>query len=73
MKPLDYLTIYAAVLSTILAVPAILEMVRNYLKPLRFICRTYTAYDLKKGKEMEVLNLFDITIANRSKEELFPW
>ncbi|MBI1307767.1 MAG: hypothetical protein GC181_14280 [Bacteroidetes bacterium] len=71
MKPLDYLTIYAAVLSTVLAVPAILDMIRNYLKPLRFICRSYYTYDLKKGKEMEVLNLFDITIVNRSKEELY--
>ncbi|MFZ4798966.1 MAG: hypothetical protein ACOYMA_15805 [Bacteroidia bacterium] len=68
---MDYLALYAAVLSTIISIPVFADLRRNYIKPLRFICLSYSAYDFKKGKDMKILNLFDITIVNRSKEEVF--
>lgn len=68
---MDYIAIYAAVLSTLLAVPVFSDLKRNYISPVRFICRYYSGYDLKKGQDLEILNLFDITIINTSKEDVF--
>ena len=68
---MDFLSIYASILSTFLAIPVGNELIRNFIKPLRFICRSHSVQDVTKGKPMEILNLFDITIVNVSKEDVF--
>ena len=64
------LSIYAAVLSTLLAVPKVLELWRNFFSPIKFICRSYAGMDAKKEdkSDYEMIELFDIVVINKSKE-----
>jgi len=65
----DYLAIYAAILSTLLAFPVIRDLIGMYFRSLRIICIDYTNMSVSKDREeMEISHYFEITIFNRSKE-----
>ena len=71
MEPLDYLSILVAIVSILVAIPTLTQLYRNHFKPIKFICRSYSGVDSQRGKEAIILHLFDITIANNSKEVLY--
>lgn len=68
----EILSIYAAVLSTILAIPTILDIKNNFFKPIRFIIRSHSGIDAIGYDESKWihLHLFDFTIVNLKKESL---
>lgn len=68
----EILAIYGAVLSTILAIPAILKQIKKNIKPLRFICKSFTAQVLEKGQKTSMIkDLFDISIVNTTNEKIY--
>lgn len=70
MKMSIILSIYAAVLSTLLAIPKVIELWKNLFSPIKFICRSFNGIDAKKedAPDFLVIDLFDITVVNISKE-----
>ena len=67
------LGIYAAILSTLLAIPKVKELFKDIYSPIKFLCRTFSGVDAKKEElpKITYLDLFDITIVNKTKENLF--
>jgi len=64
MTTSDYIAVYAAALSTLLAIPTVIDFIKKYFSSLRIICIDATRYEVAKRKEgMEMFHFFDITIS----------
>lgn len=65
------LAIYSSILSTLLATPVIIKLIKKTFYPIRFICISATGYLAEENNKTSVKHFFNITIINQMDEILY--